>query len=160
MEWLIRTRSALLECQQHLSQTDSSGAEVEAFLAQYLLIVLCAEIQEEIYGVVELRAKKCGDDEVCAFALASSRKILRSVKINELSGFIGGFGSVRKDRFMQLLDAREVFQYNSAIDNRHSVAHKRGAQVTISDVVAIIDSAAKVLNAAKSALVDEGREQV
>jgi hypothetical protein len=155
MNWLLRTRAALDECRQHVEATDSSGSEVEAFLAQYLLIVLCAEVQEEMYRVVELRATKCGDDELCSFALASSKKLLRSVKVSELSGFVGTFGPNRKDRFSNSLDERAVLQYNSAVDNRHSVAHKSGAQVTLSDMSGIIDSATRVLDSALTALIDE-----
>jgi hypothetical protein len=154
MEWLLRTRSALDECRQHVETTLSSGSEVEAFLSQYLLVVLCAEMQEEIYRVVELRAKKCGDDELCSFALASSKKILRSVRIGELSGFVGSFGPGRKDRFSGALDERAVLQYNSAVDNRHSVAHRSGAQVTLSDMVEIISSATIVLESAMAAIID------
>jgi hypothetical protein len=155
MHWLLRTKSALAECRQHVEATDSSGSEVEAFLAQYLLVILCAEMQEEMYRVVELRASKCGDDEMCSFALASSKKILRSVKVGELTGFVGGFGPSRKDRFSSSLDERAILQYNSAVENRHSVAHKSGAQVTLSDMVGIIESAARVLDSALAALIDE-----
>jgi hypothetical protein len=154
MEWLLRTRSALDECRQHVDSTSSSGTEIEAFLSQYLLVLLCAEIQEEIYKVVEMRAVKCGDEEICAFTLASSKKILRSVKIGELSGFVGSFGPGRKAKFSDLLDEKSIFQYNSAVDNRHSVAHKSGAQVTLADMADVIESAALVLHSAMAALID------
>ncbi len=158
MEWLLRTSSVLEECQQHIDNTASTGTEVEAFLSQYLLVVLCAEVQEEMYRVVELRAKKCGDDEICSFALASSKKILRSVKTGELSGFVGGFGSARKGRFVNALDQRTVLQYNSAVDNRHSIAHRSGAQVTLSDMTEIVVAAKRVLESAMAALMDDDSE--
>jgi len=159
MEWLLRTEAVLEECRQHIDNTGSTGAEVEAFLSQYLLVVLCAEMQEEMYRVVELRAKKCGDDEICSFALASSKKILRSVKTGELSGFVGGFGSARKGRFVEALDERTILQYNSAVDNRHSVAHRNGAQVTLADMAEIIMAAKRVLDSALAALIDGDAER-
>lgn len=158
MEWLLRTNSVLEECRRHIDSTASTGTEVEAFLSQYLLVVLCAEMQEEMYRVVESRAKKCGDEGMCSFALASSKKILRSVKTGELSGFVGGFGSARKGRFVDALDERTVFQYNSAVDNRHSVAHRSGAQVTLSDMAEIIAAAKRVLESALAALIDEEKK--
>lgn len=154
MDWLLRTRSALEECRQHINETGSTGTEIESFLSQYLLVVLCAEMQEEMYRVVELRASKCGDDEMCCFVLASSKKILRSVKFGELSGFVGGFGPDRKTRFSCALNDQAVFQYNSAIENRHSIAHRNGAQVTLSDMVGIIGSATLVLDSALAALIE------
>jgi len=137
-----------------MGETDSSGTEVEAFLSQYLLVVLCAEMQEEIYRIIEIRASRCGDDEICSFALASSRRILRSVKVAELSGFVAGFGQGRKDRFSSALDERAILQYNSAVDNRHAVAHKSGAQVTLMDIKEIISSATLVLESVMAAIID------
>jgi hypothetical protein len=154
MDWLLRTKSFLESCRAHVSETSSSGSEVEAFLAQYLLVSLCAEMQEEMYRVVELRAKKSGDDELCSFALSSSRKILRSVKVSELAGFVGHFGVDRKRRFAESLDERATLQYNTAVDSRHSVAHKSGAQVTLSELAAIVSAACVILDAARAALID------
>lgn len=154
VEWLLRTRSFLEECTSHIEETSSSGSEVEAFLAQYLLVSLCAEMQEEMYRVVELRAKQCGDDELCSFALSSSKRLLRSVKVGELSGFVGHFGVDRKRRFNEALDERATLQYNTAVESRHSVAHKNGAQVTLGELTAIVDAAGAVLDAARQALID------
>lgn len=155
MDWLIRTKSFLQECSSHIEDTSTSGTEVEAFLAQYLLVVLCSEMQEEIYRVVESRARSCGDDELCSFAVSSSKKLLRSVKVSELSGFVGHFGVERKRRFMDSLDERATLQYNSAVESRHSVAHRSGAQVTLADLASIVSAACEVLDAAKSALIED-----
>lgn len=155
MDWLIRTKSFLEECSKHIDATSSSGSEVEAFLAQYLLVSLCAEMQEEVYRVVELRANQCGDRELCSFALSSSKKLLRSVKVSELSGFVGHFGAERKRRFLDALDDRASLQYNSAVEGRHSVAHRNGAQVTLGELSSIVAAACVVLDAARAALIDE-----
>lgn len=154
MEWLVRTTSFYEECKAHLEGTSSQGTEVEAFLAQYLLVALCAEMQDEMYRVVEIRAAQCGDTELCGFALTSSKKILRSVKVSELSGFVGHFGPDRKRRFADALDERVKMQYDTAVDNRHSVAHRNGAQVTVTELGEIIESARRVLDSARSALID------
>lgn len=154
MEWLVRTRSFLEECRTHIDNTSSSGTEVEAFLAQYLLVALCSEMQEEVYRVVEMRATRCGDDELCSFVLSSSKKLLRSVKVSELSGFVGHFGVERKRRFMSSLDEMATMQYNSAVESRHSVAHRSGAQVTLSELETIVGVACNVLDATRGALID------
>lgn len=154
MEWLVRTRNFYEECRAHLDETSSRGTEVEAFLAQYLLVALCAEMQDEIYRVVEIRTAQCGDSELCGFALNTSKRILRSVKIAELLGFVGHFGPERKQRFSEALDERVRMQYDTAVSNRHAVAHRNGAQVTIADLAGIIDSAERVLDSAHEALID------
>lgn len=154
MEWLVRTRSFLDACHAHIDQAAAEGTEVEAFLAQYLLVTLCAEMQEEMYRVIETRARACGDDELCCFTLSAAKRILRSVRVSELAGFVGHFGPQRKQRFTEGLDERVMLQYDSAVESRHSVAHRGGVQVTLSEIREIVESAGSVLDSAQSALID------
>lgn len=151
--WLLRTKNILDECETHLEGTSTSGSQVEAFLSQFLLVSLCAEMQEEFHRLVKERAQNCGDHELCSFALSSSKKLLRSVKVSELTGFVGHFGTDRKRRFSELLGDRERLQYDAAVDNRHLVAHRNGAQVTLSDLRDIVGAACAVLDAARTALM-------
>lgn len=155
MDWLLRTKSFLDACQLHIDETSSQGSEVEAFLSQYLLVSLCAEMQEEIYRVIEGRAQACGDDELCGFAIAASKKILRSVRSSEIAGFVGHFGQTRKQKFNDALDERVTLQYNTAVESRHSIAHRGGAQVTLAEIREIVASAGRVLDSARLALADE-----
>ena len=52
---LVRTYAAAEDCESHLKETGTAGTEIESYLTQYLLVILCADIQQEIYRLSEER---------------------------------------------------------------------------------------------------------
>lgn len=152
MAQLLRAKSAFETCVSHINSVKATGEEIEFFLAQHLLIIICAEIQENIYSIVEDRAKGCSDLGLGAFAVGASKKILRSIKVGEITGFLGAFGSESRELFSAALDDRVIFQYNAAVENRHSVAHRGGVQMTLSDIGNVISVAESVLESVGRAL--------
>lgn len=160
MTRLLRTQNYLEACQAHIEGIGEANPEIESFLSQFLLVVLCAEMQTELYEVVKRRVDRCGDEEICSFAVSSSKKILRSIKVSEITGFLNHFGGPCKQRFTEGLDDRTNLQYNSAVANRHQVAHLSGAQVTLGELEAIISSARKILDSAEIALSSASTAEV
>jgi hypothetical protein len=148
----IRTQTALNDCEQHLRDSGAVGSPIEAYLTEYLLILLCADMQEAIYNVIEEWAEKSGNPSLKEFVAASSRKVLRSVKKGEIAGFVGLFGSTHKERFNSALNDREVTIYNNAVESRHDVAHRTGATVTFSEMKEALSAARKILVAVEGAL--------
>ncbi|MEK6303234.1 MAG: hypothetical protein AABO41_21185 [Acidobacteriota bacterium] len=148
----IRTQTALKDCEQHLQDTGAGGSPIEAYLTEYLLILMCADMQEGIYKVIEEWADKSASPSLREFVATSSRRVLRSVKKGEIAGFVGMFGSTHKDRFGSALDDREVTLYNNAVESRHDVAHRTGATVTFSEMKDALAAARNILAAVESAL--------
>ena len=148
----IRTHTALNNCEQHLHDTGAVGSPIESYLTEYLLILMCADMQEAIYKVIEEWANKSASPSLKEFVAASSRKVLRSVKKSEIAGFIGMFGSTHQDQFNSALDDREVTVYNNAVENRHNVAHRTGATVAFSEIKTALSSARNILAAVEKAL--------
>jgi hypothetical protein len=144
---LVRTDTIIEECERHLEETQGYGSPVESYLTQHALIVLSAEVQTELYAIVENRVAKVGDKAVAAFAIESCKRLLRSVKKENIAGFIGHFGTEVKTRFNASLEDREVTIFNNAIENRHDVAHKSGVQVTFSELKLAVAAARKILEA-------------
>lgn len=135
-------------CEYHLDNTASSGSEIESYLTQHILVILCAEMQQEIYNFVEFMAKSISDNKVQSFINSSSRRVLRSVKKEEIASFMGLFGKDIKDRFNSQIEEKIVTDYNNAVINRHNVAHKQGAQVSLNDLKKAIAAALSILKAA------------
>lgn len=152
--FLTRTRAALEECQGHIRQTGSEGSQVESFLAQHALVIMCGEMQQEIYSLVERQMAASGNPELGGFVTGASKRLLRSVLTGEISGFIGLFSVCAKERFTRELDDAVVLQYNSAVKDRHDVAHKAGVQVTLGELVKIVEHASRVLEAVRLALAE------
>ena len=115
-------------------------------------MVLCAEVQTELYGLVESRAAAAKDEALRSFISLSSRKVLRSVMKSEIAGFLEMFGSGCKEKFNAKIDEHSVVIYNNAVSNRHGVAHNNGSQVTFKELKEAVVTAEKLLIAAAEAI--------
>jgi hypothetical protein len=150
---LLRTNVALEDCERHLVSVNAVGTEIESYLTQYLLVILCAEVQQELYSLVEGRAAVAKDHALTSFVSLSSRKVLRSVKKSEIAGFLEMFGAGCKEKFNGKIDDLSVAVYNNAVASRHDVAHKNGSQVTFKELKDAVTMAEKLLVAAAEAIV-------
>ena len=149
---MLRTRTAIEDCEIHLRLTKTYGTAIEAYLTQHILVLLCADIQQEIYKMIDERATLVGDEEIRQFVYASCEKILRSINKGDIAAFMELFGAHVKKKFNALLEDRDVTIYNIAVDKRHKVAHKEGAQVSFREVKEATDAAGKILVAVRTAL--------
>lgn len=149
---LVRTRAAVDDCEQHLKDTGASGTEIEAYLTQYVLVVMCAEIEQAVHSILERRVAGTADPDLTRFALSSGQRVLRSVSKNELAGFVGRFGDHAKEKLDSLLDETEVTLYNNAVKARHDIAHSRGATLTFSELLKALEVADKVIDAVNQAM--------
>jgi len=144
-ELLLRTKAVLEDCSRHLGASNAFGSEIESYLTQYLLVVLSADIQQEIYRVCDTRAAMACDDCLTSFVSLTSRRVLRSVKKDEIVGFAALFGDAPKQKLNNLIGDSEVTAFNNAILSRHDVAHKLGTQITFDEFRKAVIIAEKIL---------------
>lgn len=142
---LLRTKSAIEDCEKHLSTSNAYGTEIESYLTQYLLVVLCADIQQEIYRITEARASLVNDEAISSYVSATARRVLRSIGKDEIAKFIGMFGAEFKTELNQLIDDADVTIFNNAVNNRHKVAHKQGALISFSELKKALLVSQKIL---------------
>jgi len=142
---LLRTNAAIEDCERHLESTESYGTEIESYLTQHILVLFCAEIQQEIYKMLNERASFSGDEGIRQFVAASAPMILRSVQKDHLANLAALFGQDAKEQFNSMLDDKDVTSYNNAVRDRHDVAHKHGAQVSFEEVRKAVESAIRIL---------------
>ena len=143
--FLPRTLLALDECEQHLTSTGTSGTSIEAYLTQHILVILCAEMQQEIYRIVNDKVAKTANGQVLHFISAAQSKMLRSVKTSEICGFLGHFDTKHKEDLNSSLSDQEVSAYNNAVSDRHEVAHKQPVYITFSELKNACNIATKIL---------------
>lgn len=149
---LLRTCSAVSDCEDHLRATLTSGTAIEFYLTQHILIILCAEMQQEINKIAESRVSYLGDEGMRSYVLSTSGKILRSVKKTDIAGFVNLFGEKSKSKFNSLIIDNEVTIYNQAVSDRHKTAHSHGAQITFAELKDAIKVAKKILNAVEKSI--------
>lgn len=147
MARLVRTTAIIEDCEMIVSSPEVAGSPIESYLVQHALIVLCAEIQQEVYEIVRARAAQADDLQLASFVSGAAQRVLRSVGKSELAGFVGYFGQEEKEKFNQLLSDAEVTKYDNAVKNRHDVAHRSGVQVTFAELKDAVSAASNILQA-------------
>ena len=148
---LLRTKLVIDECEQHLASCGVEESSVEAYLAQYVLIIMCADVQQEIYKITELKAAAL-TPEFQLFATESAKLLLRSVQKKDLSKYLALFGSHVKDALNNAISDADVTTYNNAVSARHDVAHNQGTRVTFREVKNAHDAATRILAAVAVAM--------
>lgn len=148
---LLRMETALEECAQHLAAASAAGTAIESYLAEHILVVLVADMQTALYDVASVRAQDA-DRGLKEFVEGASRRILRSVRKEEIASFVAFWGRDAKQAFNDRLDERVVAIYNNAVQQRHEVAHRFGSTITFHELRGIVEAAREILEAATSAL--------
>lgn len=131
---LLRSQLAFDNCKEHLDESGAWGTEIESYLTQHVLVIMCADIQQEIYGVLERRAEIAGDKSLKNYAIATCKRVLRSIGKTEVAGFVGYFSAEAKEYLNDKFNDEEVTIYNNAVSGRHDVAHKTGANITFREL--------------------------
>ena len=149
---LLRTNAAIEDCERHLATSGATGTEIESYLTQHILVLLCADMQQEIYQIAEERSRTANDTGLANYVSMSCRRILRSVRKDEIAVFVGMFGMDAKDRLNELVEDSEVTLYNNAVSNRHDVAHRSGAQITFRELKNTAIVAEKLLDAVEESI--------
>ncbi|MCK9730201.1 HEPN domain-containing protein [Pseudomonas syringae] len=151
---LLRTRSAIDECELHLNDSGAWNTEVESYLTQYILVILCADVQQTVYKLLDARISdsKSKDLGLKSFAYSMGVRCLRSFVKSELSKFLALFGDDVRESFNARLDDRVVTTYNNAVSKRHDVAHNSGVTTTFRELSDIYLSAVTILQAMDASL--------
>lgn len=157
MSRLNRSESALESCRSHLSKAGNDDPEIASILAVYVSGVIYAEAEGRIRELVATCAQ--GDSphqHVASYCRVSAERLVRSIKISELSGVAGHFSSDFKERFSDLLKSDDKNAWDALIRNRHGHAHGSSepsiSNLTFADVERYFLSVEDVLECFESAL--------
>jgi hypothetical protein len=145
---LAKIDHAIEICEEHLDRTNSRGTEIEAFLTQYLLVLICAAFEEEIEQIVIHRLSGSGDAHVEAFAKSALDAVFRSIKTSEIAGLLNRFGPDYKAEFSsRVSNTRAETYFNNIVVGRHATAHSIGSSVTLRELIEFYTEAHTVLDA-------------
>ena len=162
-DYLLKTKTVWENCQKHLEVFQKSSSEIQKespiesvqnYLTQHLLIVLCAEVEEQICGFLSERAKKAKDPAIKALVDSWAKRVIRSVGYEELIGIIKIFGKGYKEKFESLIDEGSKAYYSIVVKGRHNVAHysESQSQVTMKEFEKGLKSAEEILIAFRKTL--------
>jgi hypothetical protein len=150
---LPRIDDAIERCRDHLDESHSRSTQIESFLVQHLLVLICASFEIEIERLVDDRVAKSADPEVRDFARSFVDQLFRNPQIGEIKGLLGRFGDGPKEDFKNRIHGTraETF-FSSIVNNRHQVAHSVGPNLTLAELESAYEEAHSVLDAVHAAL--------
>lgn len=144
---LNRIDHAIETCKQCLDNTEARGTEIESYLTRYLLILINVVFEDEIKKIVAGRAAQTEDPAIESFVNSAVERLLRSIKISEISGFLNKFGSEYKSDFSdKITNTRAETCFNTIINNRHLTAHTSGPTMTFNELITFYEEGHKVLD--------------
>ena len=152
---LPRSSEIKKTCESHIHDSRgyasmSAHAAIESVLARHTASVLYAEAEAIIRVLVAQRAAHGTEDpRVNSFSKVASQRLIRSIKISELSGILGHFSSDCKNHFSQSLTSKQKTDWDSLMGYRHDTAHENSGSVehlTLADIDGYFASIAEVLD--------------
>lgn len=145
---LAQIDRAIEVCRDHLDRTNSRGTEIEAFLAQYLSVLICAEFEEEIERIVVRRLSSPNDPYIESFAKSALDAVFRSMGVREISGLLNRFSPDVKKRFQdRICGTRAETYFTNIVTRRHLTVHSAGANVTLRELEEFYDEGHTILDA-------------
>jgi len=130
-----RTSRALALCRNHLETTASSGTEIESFIVGYALTAMHAEFEKAVKNAIRERCEVVADPHLRNFTSQAADRLVRSIRISELSGILGYFDGACKRTFQDSLhQSKSESFYNNIQTNRQAVAHDAVHHATMSEI--------------------------
>lgn len=140
-------------CKNHLDATNSWGTEVEAFLVQYLIVRIYAELEERIPKIFERRCVRGGDVQLTQFAVRTVQYVTKRFSIEDLGKLLKRFDDAYHARFNTVVISNNShLAWDSIYSNRHAVAHGAGIQMNFTDLSKAYQDCLPVLDALVTAL--------
>lgn len=150
-----RADAAIETCDGHMTRS-GADPEVEVILAQHVASVAYAEFEAKIRRMVTDRCSKHDDVPLASFVGVASTKLIRSIKVTELSGALAWFGEAHKSEFREAVahDEEAVAAWNNVVTGRHGLAHEQPSTptLTLGDVKRDVERAKRILDAFAVAL--------
>lgn len=149
-----RSDQAISVCQGHANVSKqhsslSDWPQVESVLASYIASTIYAEAEARLREIVTLRVAHGVDDgRVKSFGRVASNRLIRSIKISEVTGILGFFEDSCKQHFNDSLTPKQKTDWDSLINARHATAHDQGdpvSHVTLGDIEGYYGSVCEVL---------------
>lgn len=142
-------------CKQHLIDSNSQGTQIELILVGHILTVIYAEFETVIRSSIKERCVVGTDPQVSSFMQHAVDRIVRSIKVSELSGILGLFSLIYKQDFQRDMKhdngIAEVY-YHNLVSNRQAIAHNAFTNATMRDVEEWLPSGKAVIEAFRRAL--------
>ncbi len=156
MTSFFRVEAAIEVCTRHLEALERPDPEIDTVLAAYIASVAYAAFEKRVRDLMAQRCRHPTDEPINRFTGEASQRLVRSIKITELAGFLAFFGEEEKKAFQRKLadEPQIAAAWGNLLTGRHGIAHELDAAptMTLADVKRDVAAAEQVLQAFEAAL--------
>lgn len=141
--------------EQHLINTRTQGSQIEQVFVGYVLTIIYAEFEKAIKSAIKDRCHIQGDTLLNNYVRSTTDRIIRSVRISDLSKVLKRFDNKYNDRFRATVgntNHQTQVSWDNIIDNRHAFAHMAPTNATLIEVQEWFSEAKIVIFAFRAAL--------
>ena len=158
MKWYYLMRLPRIDitleiCENHLTETESFGTQIEILLTYSLLVIIYAEFEQRINYIVQEKFDVI-ENECLRGSIGNVSRILSGA----LGDLLERFGPELKPNFRSIISASQANQraetfYNNLITNRNDTAHAGGSNLTFRDVKLFYEEGHVVLDFFRDSLL-------
>ncbi|MDR3476952.1 MAG: HEPN domain-containing protein [Gammaproteobacteria bacterium] len=147
---ILEVDSAIDRCREHLQCCGSQKEHIEAYLTQYLLVLIYANFEKKIKEIITDKLACTCNMLVKSYIEPSVDDAIKKISMEELKKFVARrFGKPHRDKIKKdsSLTLQVEIYYGNIINNRHMTSHGSGSSMTFLDLVNFYEEAHKVLDA-------------
>lgn len=143
----------MLDVVEAAAADGSFPGPTQSFLAQYLAVVLYSEMEERVAEIVKAHLEKYTHEAVATFVSTSMADVIKRLPKSDIAKLTARFGEAFKSKFNGSVEEHKVTIYSNVIAARHEIGHRRGSNITISEVRAGHEAANHLLEVLAGCLV-------
>jgi hypothetical protein len=143
---LTRTRTSYELVIQELG-TSRRDPFIESCLAQYLAVTFYSEMEERVSEIIASHLKKFTDSRIGQYLAVNMDGMIRRTPKSNMAKFVGSLDEGFRTKFDSQINERQISVYSNIIQARHSIGHKQGSPIDLSEIPVAIDAADAILAA-------------
>lgn len=152
---LERARNLIALLEERLRPDAGAPADplIESVVVNYMLTVIYADLEQAVRDEIARYADEGPDARIATFVSKSAKRVVRSIKCNELAGTLAMFDDPCKKHFQeQVNDTPAQVAYDRVVGGRHEQAHAGGSSMSWDDMKRDVDHCEVVMQAFGDAL--------
>jgi hypothetical protein len=150
---LTRTRASYELVAQELGDARRDQF-IESCLAQYLAVTFYSEMEERVSEIIASHLKKFTDSRIGQYLAANMDGMIRRTPKSDMAKFLGSLDEGFRTKFDSQITERQISFYSNIIQARHSIGHKQGSPIDLSEIPIAIDAADAILAALDNCFAD------
>jgi len=127
---------------------------IESCLAQYLAVTFYSEMEERVAEIISSHLKRFTGSRIGHYLAANMDSLIRRTPKSDMAKLVGSLDEEFRTKFEGQITDRQISLYSNIIQARHSIGHKQGSPIDLSEIPTAIDAADAILFALDSCFAD------